>query len=138
MSRAGSSVVLVLCVISAITILMTVMLRTSIFGHDLSLKRVECEKQFWVCNAYEQYAVAYLNSHSLEIIKSNSAISLSPVLLHNYQGAIQLTPNKNNIDVSVQLNDNNENLQRVMFTYRFALDDDGKQSQISISNWRLE
>lgn len=54
----GSTLVMVLCVMTAITMVATVALRNSAYGLDLSLQRLQYEQQFRAVDGLMQYAIA--------------------------------------------------------------------------------
>lgn len=73
----GSALVMVLCVMTAITMLATVALRNSAYGLDLALKRLQYEQQFRAVDGLMQYAIAATqeNYDALSTIAENIVIS---------------------------------------------------------------
>lgn len=114
--------------------LMTVVLRTATFNHNLALERLRYEKIFWAAHAYEQYAIAYLKNSAAPL---HDVVILTPSIINGYQANIQLTPHNNRVEVIVQLSDGHTILQKIEFTYHYTLDHTGKQSNMRISHWIL-
>lgn len=132
--------------LSAITLLMTIVMRRSLMEQDLSLERARYEQQFWLADAYAHYAQGYLDLHGLEIIKSDQPIELqlklptSSLLFAQYHGVIHLAPDKEKGGITAQVILKNDTLtvQKINFLFTFNKNQKNSSSSSSISQWHIE
>ena len=121
-------------VVSAVTLLVTSVLRTLTYKVDISLKKVTGAKHYWIAQSYEQYALWYVYNNSFQTIKNS--LWLTPHLYDNYSGEIQLHPHASAIEVLVEVKKLGDPIYQTTAQYALKFNESMDQKSMTVSNWR--
>lgn len=140
-NQRGSTIIMVLCVMTAVLLLAGVALRNSVYGLDIALKRLEHEQQFRAVDGLMRYAIAAVKENYDLLSKQSDTVVWNigqwPTMYHNspYRGMITIRCS-DGIAVAVSLERSKNTVCGLSCVVLQGQDEDSHN--FYIKNWRLD
>jgi hypothetical protein len=152
MKKRGSTIIILLFVVSALTIMLTAALRNAAYSFDVSLQQMRYEQQRWITEGILNYGIAYVKTNFKELsslhLSTPSGLAgfgghrAEPLTesFKDYEGTLKVIPENDNVILIAQLKKDRQVVMSIQCQCNLTFEDKEKKSlkNISISGWRID
>jgi len=142
--KNGSTIVILLFVVSALTLVLTAALRNATFSFDIALQQARYEQQRWITEGILNYGIAYVKMNAVNIVKNNTEITIptnywTAESFKGYEGTLKIIPDNDRGTVIAQLKKDHELVMSMQCQCNLLFEDKEKETlkNISISDWHI-